>query len=312
MIAHCERSSLDIEGIRLSMARGLSIVRAMHISGSTRVFMILGDPVEQVRAPETFNHLFARHGVDAVLVPAQVSPHDFAAFVRQLFKARNIDGLILTIPHKTAMVALLDRCDRLGNVAQAVNAVRRNDDGSIEGALFDGIGFVKGLEHFGIAQRGARALVVGAGGAGAAIAASLADRGVAHLALFDVDAARSAAVAARLRAVWPAVATVAAASPDPAGFDLVVNATPLGLNRADPLPFDPARVDAGAAVVDTLMKNQPTPLLRACQARGTVAHPGFEMMIQQAPETLAFLGLHELARVVAQDSSELRVLMQAI
>jgi shikimate dehydrogenase len=284
----------------------------MHISGSTRVFLILGDPVEQVRAPEAFNQLFARHAVDAVLVPALVAPRDFAAFVRHAFTARNIDGLMLTIPHKTAMLALLDRCDRLGSVAQAVNAARRNADGTIEGALFDGIGFVKGLDHFGIALSGAGALVVGAGGGGAAIAASLAERGVARLALYDVDVARSAAVAARMRAAWPMVDSVAAASSDPAGFDLVVNASPLGLKPTDPLPFDPARVDAGAAVVDILMKNQPTPLLRACQARGISAHPGFEMLIQQAPEYLAFLGLHELAQTVTEDSSELRRLMQAL
>ena len=115
----------------------------MHIVGNTRVFMILGDPVAQVRAPELFNHLFARHGVNAVLVPAQVAPADFPAFVRQVFRARNIDGLWLAIPHKSAMLPLLDRCDRLGSVAQAVNAVRRNADGTIEGGLFDGVGFVK-------------------------------------------------------------------------------------------------------------------------------------------------------------------------
>ena len=68
--------------------------RPMNITGSTRVFLILGDPVAQVRAPEVFNHLFARHGVDAVLVPAQVAPRDLAAFVRHAFAARNIDGLL--------------------------------------------------------------------------------------------------------------------------------------------------------------------------------------------------------------------------
>ena len=251
----------------------------MQINGSTRVFMILGDPVAQVRAPETFNYLFARHGVDAVLVPAQVAPRDFAGFVRHAFQARNIDGLLLTIPHKTAMLALLDHCDRLGTIAQAVNVARRNADGSIEGALLDGTGFVKGLDHFGIALPGTSALLVGAGGSGVAIAVSLADRGVARLALYDVDAARAAQAAASLRAAWPALDIAAAASADPAGFDLVVNATPL---------------------------------VRACQARGVTAHPGYEMMIQQAPETVAFFGLHELARTVAADSSELRRLMQPV
>ena len=312
MIAQSARLSLNAEGNTLPLRASLPILPAMHISGTTRVFLILGDPVAQVRAPETFNHLFARHGVDAVLVPALVAPRDFAAFVRHAFTARNIDGLMLTIPHKTAMLALLDRCDRAGTIAQAVNAARRNADGTIDGALFDGVGFVKGLDHLGITPSGARVLVVGAGGGGVAIAVALAERGVTGLALYDLDAERSAAVAARLRGVWPAIDIVAAATPDPAGFDLVVNATPLGLNADDPLPFDPARLDAGAAVVDILMKKQPTPLLRACQARGINAHPGFEMMIQQAPEYLEFLGLHELARTVAGDSSELRRLMQAL
>ncbi len=283
----------------------------MHITGRTRVFMILGDPVAQVRAPEQFNHLFARHGVDAVLVPAQVAAHDLASFARHVLLAGNIDGLWLTIPHKAAIVPLLDRCDRLGSLAQAVNAVRRNADGSIEGALFDGVGFVKALDHFGIATRGARALVVGAGGSGVAIAASLAERGVARLALVDLDTARAAEAAARLRAAMPALDVASAAAADPAGFDLVVNATPLGLNAGDPLPFDPARVDAGAAVVDILMKNQPTPLLRACQARGVAVYPGYEMLIQQTADYLAFFGMHEVARVLDEDPSELRRLVEA-
>lgn len=283
--------------------------KAVHITGSTRVFMILGNPVEQVRAPEMFNHLFKRRGVDAVLVPAQVAPQDLALFVRNVFKARNIDGLWLTIPHKTAVMALLDRVDPLGQVAQAVNAVRRNTDGSIEGALFDGLGFVKGLDVFGVTARGAQALVVGAGGAGVAIAVSLAERGVAKLALFDRDPARCESLAARIRAAY-ALEVDAQATPDPAGFDLVINASPLGLNVSDPLPFDVTRLEPHAAVVDILMKNQPTPLLRACQARTVKAFTGFEMMIQQAPDYLDFFGLHALARSVETDPSEVRSLLE--
>jgi len=155
-------------------------------------------------------------------------------------------------------------------------------------------------------------LLVGVGGGGVAIAASLAERGVARLALYDPDAARCVAAAAMLKGAWPALVVDIAESADPAGFDCVINASPLGLKADDPLPFDPARLDAGAAVVDILMKNQPTPLLRACHARGVKAHPGFEMLIQQAPEYMDFFGLHPLARTVAEDSSELRRLMQAL
>lgn len=283
-------------------------VAALPITGTTRVFLILGDPVAQVRAPELFNHLFRTHGIDAVLVPAHVRPADMERFVRNVVAAGNIDGLWLAIPHKTGMVDLLDRCDRLGRVAGAVNAARRNPDGSLEGALFDGIGFVKALDHFGIPMAGRDALVVGVGGGGVAIAASLAERGVRRLALYDNVPGRTAAVAARLQAEF-GVPVVALAEPDPAGFDIVVNSTPLGLQSGDPLPFDVARCEPHAAVIDILMKNQPTPLLRACRARGLACHPGYEMLVQQIPEYLAFFGYQALARQVQADATELRALL---
>ena len=281
----------------------------MHIDGNTRVFLILGDPVSQVRAPQAFNHLFRRHGVNAVLVPAKIAPARFDAFVRHALTADNIDGLWLAIPHKTAMVSLLDHCDTLGRVAGAVNAARRNADGSLEGGLFDGVGFVKALDRFGIRTLGRRVLVVGVGGGGVAIAASLAQRGCAELALFDAATGRAAQAADRIRSAFDTRVTTPD-SADPAGFDLVVNASPLGLAPGDPLPFDVSRLDRSAEVVDILMKNQPTPLLQACAARGIRAHPGFEMMVLQMPEYLNFFGLHELAQVVQGDPAEVRGLLQ--
>ena len=282
----------------------------MSISGTTRVFLILGDPVAQVRAPEAFNHLFDKHGVDAVLVPANVPASEFDGFVKHALKARNIDGLWLAIPHKTAMVDLLDRCDRLGRSAGAVNAARRTADGTLEGALFDGVGFTKALDHFGIAIPGRKVLVVGVGGGGVAIATSLAARGAGQVALFDSTPGRTEAVAKKLSAEF-GVDVVSVATPDPAGFELVVNATPLGLKAGDPLPFDVARLDPGTAVVDILMKNQPTPLLRACRARGITAHPGFEMMVQQVPEYLSFFGFDAIAKAVQADPSDVRALFEA-
>jgi shikimate dehydrogenase len=282
---------------------------SMDITGTTRVFLILGDPVAQVRAPEVFNHLFRTHGADAVLVPAQVPVEHFAAFARAALTARNIEGLWLAIPHKTAMIELLDRCDPLGRIAGAVNAARRNADGTIEGGLFDGVGFVKALDHFGVAVTGRRVLVVGVGGGGVAIAASLAQRGAGELALVDAAPGRAAEVAARLRQVFPVTVRTPTSS-DPAGYDLVVNASPLGLKPGDPLPFDVARIESGAVVVDILMKHQPTPLLRACRVRGIPAHPGFEMLVQQMPEYLSFFGFDTIARAVQADAAEVRALVQ--
>lgn len=282
---------------------------AQPISGSTRVFMVLGDPVSQVKAPAIFNAIFQRHGVDAVLVPAKVPPTQLAGFVRHVMAAANIDGLWVTIPHKPALAALVDTCDAAVAVSGSVNAVRRNADGSLHGGLFDGAGFVQALGHFGFAPHGRSVLLLGAGGAGAAIAVALAAAGVNRIALHDLGD-RAATLADKLAGRFGAT-RVTAASADPAGFDLVVNATPLGLKPGDPLPVDVSRLDVNCTVVDILMTDRPTPLLNACRARGIVAHPGLEMLVQQVPDYLDFFGLYDVAQSVRGDLSEPRALIEA-
>jgi shikimate dehydrogenase len=112
-------------------------------------------------------------------------------------------------------------------------------------------------------------------------------------------------LAEQLGAAGP-VKVVSVDSNEPAGFDVVVNATPLGLRPADAMPCDVSRMAPGAAMVDILMKNQPTPLVRAARARGLVAQPGFEMMIRQAALYLDFFGLHTAARTVERDMGFIR------
>ncbi|MDE2147306.1 MAG: shikimate dehydrogenase [Burkholderiales bacterium] len=279
-----------------------------RITGSSRVYYILGDPVAQVRAPEVYNHLFQRHGIDAVLVPLKLPAAALPGFLAHGMAAENLGGFWATIPHKAALAELLQPTDPVAVVAGAVNAVRRLADGRLEPALFDGIGFVKGLDHFGIGVAGRRVLVVGAGGGGHAVAAALATRGPAALAVFNRTRARAAGLVARLQPLVGAAAVVAETD-DPAGYDLVVNCTSQGLKADDPLPFDPARVDAGAAVVDIIMSREPTPLLRACRARGLQAEPGFEMLVQQVPEYLRFFGLPALAATLQADLGEVRALL---
>jgi shikimate dehydrogenase len=283
----------------------------MHINGHTRVFLVLGHPVGQVRAPEVFNPLFQAHGVDAVLVPADVAPAQLGDFVRGAFSAANVGGLWLTIPHKAAVLDLLDRVDPLGTRAGAVNAVRRQSDGSLDGGLFDGIGLVKSLDHLGVATAGRRVLLVGTGGAGMAIAVSLAERALGTLDLFDAVPGRAIALAQRLQedARCP---VRAAPSSDPASYDVVVHATPLGLQTDDPLPFDVSRLDPAATVIDILMKPYATPLQRACDARGIVCHPGFEMLAQQVPDYLQFFGYPEIAAAVQGDLDPVRRSLRAL
>lgn len=280
----------------------------MTITGSTRVFFILGDPVAQVRAPEVYNHLFARHGIDAVLVPLKLPAAALPGFLQHGMAAENIGGFWATIPHKGQLAALLNPSDPVARIAGAVNAVRRLPDGRLEAALFDGIGFVKGLDHFGIDVKGARVLVVGAGGGGHAVAAAIAQRGPAALAVSNRTRDRAASLVERLRPIVGAAAVVAD-SADARGYDLIVNCTSQGLKADDPLPFDPARVDAGAAVVDIIMTKTPTLLLQQCRALGLKAEAGFEMLVQQVPEYLRFFGFETLAQTLQADLGEVRSLL---
>jgi shikimate dehydrogenase len=280
----------------------------MTITGSTRVFFILGDPVAQVRAPEVYNHLFQQHGIDAVLVPLKLPAAALPGFLQHGMAAENIGGCWATMPHKGQLAELLKPADPVAQIAGAVNAVRRLPDGKLEAALFDGIGFVKGLDHFGIEVKGRRVLVVGAGGGGHAVAAAIAQRAPAVLAVFNRTRDRAQALVDRLHPLVGAAAVVAD-SADPAGFDLIVNCTSQGLKPDDPLPFEPARVDAHAAVVDIIMTKQPTPLLRLCRERGLEAEAGFEMLVQQVPEYLRFMGFEALAQTLQTDLGVVRSLL---
>lgn len=280
----------------------------MVITGTTRVYFILGDPVAQVRAPEVYNHLFRRHGVDAVLVPLKLPVAALPDFLDHGMKADNVGGFWATIPHKEALARHLQPTDPVARVAGAVNAVRRHPDGRLEGALFDGIGFVKGLDHFGIPVAGRRVLVVGAGGGGHAVAAALAQRSPAEIAVANRTPERAVALVERLKPMIGAAARVSSDG-DPAGFDLVINCTSQGLKPQDVMPFDPARVDPGAAVVDIIMSKVPTPVLRLCRERGIRAEAGFEMLVQQVPEYLRFFGHDSIAQALQNDLSEIRTLL---
>jgi shikimate dehydrogenase len=277
-----------------------------RIGGGTTLYFVLGHPVAQVRAPEVFNPIFAAHGIDAVLVPAAVPPVALPAFITGSVQAENVGGLWLTIPHKAAVLPLLSKVDEQGTLAGAVNAVRKAPGGALEGALFDGLGLVASLDHVGVALAGRRVLLVGTGGAGMAIAVAIAARPVAELALFDMQPQRAAATAERLSAGGTRPVR-AAAQVDPAGFDVVVHATPLGMRPDDPLPFDVARLSPGATVVDILMKPAGTPLQRACDRTGVAYHPGFEMLTQQVPAYLRFFGHDAVADTVDLEPVRRRV-----
>ena len=259
------------------------------ITGKTTVIGHLGWPTESFKAPMIYNPWFEAQGIDAVVVPLGVEPRDDADLFRPLFRIRNLRGALVTMPHKVTTAALVDELTTTAQIAGACNAVLHRPDGSLLGDMFDGAGFVRGVERKGRAIAGARALVVGCGGVGSAIAASLAAAGLAGIGLFDPVEASAAALGGRLQQHYPAL-RVATGSNDPSGYDIVVNATPLGMREGDPLPVDPARIGGGSFVGEVVMKEEHTPLLRAAMARGCTVQVGTDMLFEMIPAYLEFFG----------------------
>jgi shikimate dehydrogenase len=193
------------------------------------------------------------------------------------------------MPHKITTLSLVDEVTPTARIAGACNAILRRPDGSLLGDQFDGAGFVRGALRKGFRMTGARVLVAGCGGVGSAIAASIAAAGAAELALFDASDAQARALAARLREHYPAL-SVRTGSNDPEGFDMVVNATPLGMKDGDPLPFDVARMAPSTFVGEVVMKSEYTPLLRAARDRGCRVQVGTDMLFEMIPAYLEFFG----------------------
>ena len=259
------------------------------ITGKTTLVAHIGYPTESFKAPMIYNPYFEQAGVDAVVVPMGVRADDYAAFLRPLFRLANIRGALITMPHKVATVAMLDEVTPTVRIAGSCNAIVKRDDGSLLGDMFDGAGFVRGVQRKGRALAGARCLVVGCGGVGSAIAASLAAAGVAAIDLYDAHAPMADALAARLREHYPRLA-VRTGSSDPAGCDVVVNATPLGMKPGDPLPLDVSRLAAGTFVGEVVMKEEFTPFLRAAMERGCPVQIGTDMLYEMIPAYLEFFG----------------------
>jgi shikimate dehydrogenase len=259
------------------------------ISGKSTLVAHIGYPTESFKASYIYNPWFDRAGIDAAVVPMGVKADDYANVFESIFKFTNIRGALVTMPHKVTTVGLVDECTTTVKIAGSCNAVLKRPDGTLLGDMFDGVGFTRGLRHKNFAFPGARCLVVGTGGVGSAIAASLAANGVAAISLFDADSAAAAELAGRLKQHYPNL-DVSTGSRDPAGFDLVVNGTPLGMNPADPLPIDVARLSPKTFVGEVVMKHEITPLLAAARKLGCPHQVGTDMLFEMIPAYLEFFG----------------------
>lgn len=256
------------------------------LNGATRIHVTIGDPIAQVKSPAGVTAGFQARGADAIMIPLQVKPADIEEFFRLAKKLPNLDGIIITVPHKPVAFRYCDTASERSRVLEVANVMRRGADSRWSGDMTDGGGFVTALKRNGFDPKGKRALQVGAGGAGSAIALSLTMEG-ANVTLADLDTAKRDTLIARLERHGHTIA--AADTADPSGFDLLVNATPAGMKPGDPVPIDVSRLDPKQFVADIITMPLVTPLLAAAQQKGCRTQNGQQMFDAQVDFICGFL-----------------------
>ncbi|MSQ21627.1 MAG: shikimate dehydrogenase [Betaproteobacteria bacterium] len=259
----------------------------LPLDGETRLIAVIGDPIAQVKSPGNVTRMLHAKGHNVAVVPTHVSAADFDAFIRGASCIKNLDGLIVTVPHKFSIVrhctTISDRARLLG----VCNTIRRNADGTWHGDMLDGLGFIAGINGAGCQPTGKRAMQVGAGGAGTAIAAALLEAGVAMLAIHDLDPNRRDSLIAMLRTQHRHKVQIG--SPDPTGFNLVVNASPAGMKATDPYPVMVDKLTPAMFVADVITAPEVTPLLATARRLSCGTQTGIGMFNGVADRMVAFL-----------------------
>ena len=261
-----------------------------EISGNTRLFGILADPIHHVKTPQRMNELFAKIGFDGVCVPFHARPDNLAAVVDGLRRLENLGGVIVTMPHKTAILELVDEVTPVAAKIGAANVVRRDADGRLVAHMLDGEGFVRGLLTAGVPVQGKSAYLAGAGGAANAIGFALIQAGVSRLTIANRTPAKAEDLKARILSLHPE-ARITIGTPDPAGHDLVVNGTSLGMKEGDALPLATSRLIPDQLVCEVIMQPRDTALLLAAKAKGCNVHYGAPMLACQIELMAEMLGV---------------------
>ena len=263
----------------------------LNLTGATRLHIMLGDPIAQVKSPGGVTQAFVDRGHDGVLVPVQVAIESLDSLLAVADSIKNLDGIIVTVPHKFACFKHCRSATRRASFLAAVNIMRRHKDGGWHGDMVDGLGFVGAVRRKGHDPHGKRALLVGAGGAGSAIAMALVEAGARNLAVHDGDTVRRDHLIERLKSLGKADIVVGSSDPD--GFDLVANATPAGMKPSDPLPIDIARLGPTTFVGCVITAPAVSPLVEAARQLGCPTSTGTDMYNALQNSMVDFLLAHD-------------------
>jgi shikimate dehydrogenase len=241
---------------------------------------VIGDPVRHSLSPALHNAGFAELGLDWVFVALPVAEGDAPAAIDGV-RALGIRGLSVTMPHKEAILPALDDLSETAAALRAVNCIVA-DGRRLVGHNTDGTGFVRGLRaDLGVDPAGRRCVVVGTGGAARAVTQALAAAGAGSVVVAGRDAGRTAAAAAVAGDVGATVSLDEVVS-ELGGAELVVNATPIGMQASPGVPFPVEALTRSTPVVDLVYHPIETDLVRACRGAGVPVANGLAMLVHQA------------------------------
>ena len=262
------------------------------VRGTTKLYLIVGHPISQVKSPEIFNERFAENSIDAVMIPLDIDPSGLSSFVDMFRQSKNIHGAVVTIPYKQRIVQYIDRPSVQVSALGAANVIRVARSREIEGDMVDGKGFLRALSKKNVSLQNKHVFIIGCGGAGSAVAWDVLHVGAARVSLLDVSHDKARDLHMRLVAHYPDRHIRVVSNP-PASFDLVLNATPLGMQSTDPMPMAVEKIPAGAIVTDAVTSPPLTPFLERAKVTGHIVQSGPEMAAGQAPLIAAFFGIND-------------------
>ncbi|BAN48353.1 shikimate dehydrogenase [Metapseudomonas resinovorans] len=266
------------------------------IRGSTQLVAIIGSPIAQVKSPENFNAWFAENGQDLAMIAVDMAEQNLAGFIQALRGWNNLRGCVVTVPYKQVLASQLDGLSKRAAALGSVNVIRREADGRLLGDNVDGEGFLKAARAHGFQPAERRALVIGSGGVGAAIAYSLCEGGVRQLVIADLDQPRAQALAERLQAAFPQL-EIGNRYASLEAFDLVVNATPVGMGGTGETPLPGVLLETlspAALVADVVTSPVLTPFLELARNLGCRIQTGPEMARAQMGNLGAHMGVMPL------------------
>ena len=250
------------------------------VNGKTRVYGIVGDPIEQVRSPEMVTWEMQKRDHNAVLIPMHIASDEFDTVMPKIMRMRNLDGLIFTIPFKAQAIALAKTLGPQASQIGAINALKKHSNGAWSGEIFDGIGCVEAFKQRGITLQDKRLQLIGLGGAGSAICVALAYEKPKLLRLFDINAQTTERMAKMVNTISPQT-VVEVGLPLAEGIDILLNASPVGMLSDARLPLAVEQFKKELIVFDAIVMPENTPLLSLAQDCGCQVVRGREMMLGQ-------------------------------